>query len=68
MGRSGKLKREEIAEAMEKVPEWDLPYFVETGTYKGETSLVASRIFQKVFTSIALIHLDFQTMKKSRNI
>jgi hypothetical protein len=47
----GSLQYEEILEIYRKYPAFKkITSFVETGTYKGDTSLMAAKYFEKVFT------------------
>ena len=46
---AGPLTEDEIQEILRLFPKY-VKYFVETGTYKADTTILASKIFEKVFT------------------
>jgi hypothetical protein len=63
----GSLQFEEIKEATQGRIHQNIRNFVETGTYKGDTTLMASKHFDKVFTTEIYEPLYVQSKKRAED-
>lgn len=63
----GSLQFEEIQEATHGRTHQNIKNFVETGTYKGDTTLMAAQHFEKVFTTEIFEPLHLETRKRAED-
>ncbi len=61
----GNIEEEEIREILSWFPGVDIKYFLETGTYKGDSSRAASKIFHGVHTIEILENLYEESKNKA---